>query len=258
MPQKKFFFYFFILFVIVILTYQSSKRLSFNIVFLNNIYSNLHDVKTSLVDYIYSPIKNFFILKQENERLKAELSRLLQLEQKYLEAIQENKSLKGLLSIKERDSTYITSAHVIGRSLGQWDNIMILDKGLSDGVKKDMIAITERGLVGKITSVTDSYSNMLLVTDINFSVSVRLQESRADGILSGTGFRKCKLKYIPSEIEVKEGENVITSGLDRFFPSGIPVGYVSKINKYIGLFQDIEVIPFVDNRRLEFVAIVKK
>lgn len=258
MPQKRFILYFFILLVIGVLTYQSSKRVSVNFVFLSNIFSALHDIKTSLIDYTYSPFKKFAIMKKENEDLKAEVSRLLQLEQKYLEAIQENKSLKGLLSIKERDSTYITSAHVICRNLGQWDNILILDKGLSDGIKKDMIAITERGLVGKISSVTNSYSNLLLVTDINFSVSVRLQESRADGILSGTGFRKCKLKYIPSEIEVKEGENVITSGLDRLFPSGIPVGYVSKVNKYVGLFQEIEVIPFIDNRRLEFVAIVKK
>lgn len=258
MPQKRFVLYFFILIIIAILTYQSNKRLSFKFIFISNFFSALHDIKTSVIDNLYAPVKNFTIMKNENERLKAEVSRLLQIEQKYLEAIHENKKLKELLSIKESDRKYVTSAHVIGRNLGQWDNTLILDKGLLDGINKDMIAITERGLAGKITNVRNSYSDLLLLTDINFSVSVRLQESRTEGILTGTGFRKCKLKYVPSEIEVRKGENVVTSGLDRLFPPGIPVGYVSKINKYIGLFQDIEVIPFIDDRRLEFVAVVRR
>jgi len=258
MPSKRFFLYLFILFNIVILTYQSSKGLNFNLAFLNNIFSSIYKAKTAVVDFIHSPIRKIYIIEKENERLKTEVERLLQLEQKYLEAIQENKSLKGLLSIKEKERRYVTSAHVIGRNMGQWNNVLVLDKGLSDGVSKDMVAINERGLAGKITEVYGSYSNLLLVTDINFSVSVRLQESRTEGVVSGTGFRKCKLKYIPSEVEVKNGEIVVTSGLDRLFPQGIPVGYVSRVNKYAGLFQDIDVVPFIDNRKLEFVAIIKQ
>lgn len=73
------------------------------------------------------------------------------------------------------------------------------------------------------------------------------------------GLRKCQLKYIPLEEEVKVGNIIITSGLDSLFPQGIPVGYISKVDKKgAGLFQNIEVTPFEDNSKVEEVAIIKR
>ena len=141
----------------------------------------------------------------------------------------------------------------------QWSNTVVLDKGLSDGVGKDMIAVTNTGLVGKISGVSRSFSYLLFLSDINFSAAARLQQSRLEGVISGTGFRRCQLKYVPYEEKIKKGDIVITSGLDLLFPPGIPIGYVSKINKKdIGLFQDIEVTPFTDDAKIEFVSIIKR
>ena len=120
-----------------------------------------------------------------------------------------------------------------------------------------MTAVTPKGLVGKIIGVSTSSSSLLLLTDLNFSVAVRLQESRREEILSGTGLRKCQLKYVPHDEEVKVGVAVMTSGLDSLFPQGVPVGYVSKVEKKgTGLFQNIEVTPFQDNAEVEEVAII--
>jgi rod shape-determining protein MreC len=67
------------------------------------------------------------------------------------------------------------------------------------------------------------------------------------------------LKYIPYDEEVTVGDIVITSGLDALFPKGIPVGYVSRVDKKsTGLFQYIEVLPFVDTTKIEEIAIIKK
>ena len=184
---------------------------------------------------------------------------MLQEEQAYHEAVQENKKLRALLALKEHEPRHVTAARVIGRATDFWSKTVVLDKGLSDGIQKDMIAITERGIAGKISDVFNSYSHLLLINDINFSAAARLQESRTEGILSGTGSRRCMLKYIPHEDEVKEGEVLITSGLDTLFPQGIPLGYVSKVNKKeAGFFQDIEVIPFVEDTHLEIVVIITK
>ncbi len=122
-----------------------------------------------------------------------------------------------------------------------------------------MAAITPKGLAGKITSVSDSYAYLLLLNDINFSAAVRLQGSRTEGVLSGTGSRKCVLKYVPFEDAVKTGDIVITSGLDMLFPPGIPVGYVTKADSNAGggYFQYIEVQPFQDSAKIEEVVIVK-
>jgi rod shape-determining protein MreC len=197
--------------------------------------------------------------EEENLRLKAELDKLLRERQKYEEAFLENKRLKEILSLKEKEHRYVTSARVIARGPDQWSNTFVLDKGLPAGIQKDMTAITTKGLVGKISEVSNSYSYLLLLTDINFSATVRLQEGRMEGIISGTGLRKCQLKYIPYDEEVKKGDVLITSGLDSLFPKGIPVGYVSKVDKKgSGLFQNIEVTPFVNNRSIEEVAIITR
>ena len=107
--------------------------------------------------------------------------------------------------------------------------------------------------------MSDSYAYLLLLNDINFSASVRLQGSRAEGVLSGTGSRKCTLKYVPFEDEIKAGDIVITSGLDMLFPPGIPVGYVTKVDNKTGegYFQYIEVQPFQESTKIEEVVIVK-
>jgi len=212
----------------------------------------------SIRDAATSPFERMFIREEENTRLKADLGRFFEEQQKYQETLVENRRLRDLLSLKEREQRYVTAARIISRGADQWSNMFILDKGYVDGVAKDMSAITPKGLVGKIVAVSASSSSLLLLTDLNFSVAVRLQESRREGILSGTGLRKCQLKYIPLEEVVKLGVAVITSGLDSLFPEGVPVGYISKVNKKgTALFQDIEVTPFADDTKVEEVAIIR-
>jgi rod shape-determining protein MreC len=259
MPKKRLLLFLFIIASLSLMTYQSNGGPLITLKFLNNTVNSFHSIKNSVKDSITAPFKRMLLREEENIRLKAELTRMLKEQQRYQEAILENKRLRELLSLKEREHRYVTTARIIARGTDQWANTLVIDKGLRDGIKKDMIAITHRGLAGKISGVSDSFSSLLLLTGINFSAGARLQESRTEGIISGTGFRKCQLKYIPYEEEVKKGDTVITSGLDSLFPEGIPVGYVSKVNKKdIGLFQDIEVLPFVDNAKIEEVIIIKK
>jgi rod shape-determining protein MreC len=259
MPKKRLLLFFFIILSLGLMTYQSKKEHLMPVRFLNNALTNLHSIVNSIRDTATSPFKRMFIREEENTRLKAELRRMLKEQQKYRETLLENRRLKNLLSIKEKTQEYVTTARVIARGTDHWSNTFTLDKGDADGVTKDMTAITPNGLLGKIVEVSTSSSYLLLLTDLNLSVAVRLQESRREGILSGTGLGKCQLKYIPLEEEVKEGETVITSGLDSLFPQGISVGYVSKVNKKgTGLFQNIEVIPFEDNAEVEEIAIIKR
>jgi len=259
MPKKRLLLLLFIILSLGLMTYQSKKEHLLPLRFLNNTLNGFHAIVNSVKDSVTSPFKKMLIREEENTRLKAELNRLLEEQQKYQEALLENRRLRELLSLKEKDHRYVTASRVIARGADQWSNTFVLDKGLSDGVTKDMTAITPKGLIGKISGVYSSYSYLLLLTDLNFSAAVRLQESRREGIISGMGLRKCQLKYIPLEEEVKVGNIIITSGLDSLFPQGIPVGYISKVDKKgAGLFQNIEVTPFEDNSKVEEVAIIKR
>ena len=259
MPKKWLLLLLFIIIALSLMTYQSNRQHLFQFNFLNTAINRFHEMKSSLIDALSSPFHRMMLREQENVKLKEEVAKMLKEQQACREIFYEDKTLRGLLALKEKEHRYITSAQVIGRSADQWSNVLILDKGRSDGIAKDMVAVTEKGLVGKISGVSDSYSNLMLLSDINFSAAVRVQESRIEGVISGTGFRKCQLKYIPYEEEVKKGNTIITSGLDQLFPKGILVGYVSKVNKKdIGFFQEIEVLPFVDLSKIETVAIIRR
>jgi rod shape-determining protein MreC len=259
MPKKRLLLFLFILAALSLMTYQSNRRPLFPLKSVSTAFNFLYDLKNSVVEYVREPFRRIFLREEENLKLKAEISRMLIEQQKCREAAVENKNLREVLGLKEKERRYVTAARVIGRSIDQWSNTVILDKGLADGVTKDMVAVTEKGLVGKISDASSSYSRLLLLTDINFSAAARLQESRTEGVVSGTGFINCQLRYVPYEEEVKKGAVVITSGLDELFPPGIPIGYVAQVNRQVlGFFQYIEVRPFADNAKTEIVSIIKR
>jgi rod shape-determining protein MreC len=259
MPKKRLLLFLFIIISLIFITYQSNRAPFRPLNFFNNMFSKLHEIKHSVKNSITSPFKRMILREEENKNLQAKVAQLLTEQQRYHEAFLENKRLKKLLSLKDAEPRYVTTAQIIAKSTDPWSSIVTIDKGSSDGVKKDMTAITSRGLVGKISNVSGSYSSLLLINDINFSSAARLQKSRVEGVLSGTGFRKCKLQYVPYEEQVENGDIVITSGLDSLFPKGIPIGYVSKVDKKgSGLFQDINVLPFEDTKNTEEIVIIQR
>lgn len=218
-------------------------------------YNKINNTLSSLI----SKIGDYHAAVEENRRLKQEINNLILERQQFDEILQENKRLKELLDIKGHHANYVASAKVIGRGYDRLLHTLIIDKGAIHGIKKDMAVITPKGLAGKVYSVKEHYSEFLVLTDPNFSVSVRLQNSRHEGVLSGIGDKYCILKYIPPELDVVKNESVVTSGLDGIMPKGIPVGIVSHIEKEgTGFFQNIQILPFVTPREIEEVIILRR
>lgn len=239
---------------LVLMTYQHRKPFSFLEALTYPYYS--FNKMTSSINLNFNAVRNAF---EENKRLKSELTRLMVERQRFGEFMQENKRLKESLSLKEHEPKYITTAKVIARGYDRLLNTIVLDKGRESGIEKGMAVITGKGLAGKIYSVKEGFSEVLLLKDSNFSVAVRLQNSRREGVVSGTGYESCSLKYIPPEENVEKGEVVISSGLDGIFPPGLPVGVVGRIKKEgVEFFQHIDVLPFQSDSKLEEVVILKK
>lgn len=242
-----------------LMTYQSKKEHARSGTFIDLLLDDSYAVTHYLKNALMAPFRKFTIREEDNRRLRRKVDELLTERQKYREALLEDERLKKLLGLREEYQTFVAAAEVVGRGIDRWSHILVINKGMNDGLRRDMVAVTPMGLAGKIVSVSGSYSDLLPVTDINFSAAVRLQESRREGVLSGTGGRICMLRFIPRDEAVKVGDVVITSGLDRLFPPGIPAGYVSKVEREgrSGMFQYIEVTPYQDDAKLEEVAIVK-
>lgn len=153
----------------------------------------------------------------------------------------------------------VAAAEVFARDPSNWFHILWINKGSDAGVEKDMVAVTPLGPVGRVHRVFDDGASLILLTDVNSAIAVRLQSTRERGILEGRGDGTCSLKYISKKAEVKAGENVVTSGLDGIFPEGLLVGHVSEVRKEEGeMFQVINVIPAQDLNTVEEVVILKR
>jgi len=244
---------------LTLMTYQSNKGIIAPFRFVGDFLNHLNGIVHSFSTAVGEPFRKMMLRDEENKRLKAEMDRLVLEQQRYRDIFFENMRLREILGLREKDKRYIATARIISRGLDRWSNTVVIQKGKRDGVTKDMAVITPSGLVGKVSSAADNYAYVLLMTDINFSASVRIQETRKEALLSGTGARRCVLKYVPEEDVIKEGEVVVTSGFDELFPQEVPVGYVSRVSKKgASIFQEIEITPFQDLTRLDEVVIVRR
>jgi rod shape-determining protein MreC len=193
----------------------------------------------------------------ENQSLKGQVSELEAKVNNYREAEATNLRLRKLLGLKNQAFAQSVSAMVVGSSASTWFQSLTIDKGTKQGIRKGMAVISPSGIVGQIWSVSPNSSKVLLVTDHNSGVDVIAQRTRARGIVSGSLDKGPVMEYVTRNENIREGDRLITSGLDNIFPKGQLVGTVGKVqvNSY-GLFQDVSVRLAVDPERIEEVLIV--
>ena len=151
--------------------------------------------------------------------------------------------VQALLAFKEQYVDTTVAAQVIGTSGSEQSRILYIDKGSRDGIKPDMAVITPTGIVGKIVQVFPDSSQVLPINDQFSGVGAALKDSRLQGILKGASNGATTLQYVMSDEKVEPGEEVITSGGDRIFPKGLPVGKVVSVEPGKDLFLNIRVVP---------------
>ena len=202
-------------------------------------------------------------LARQNEALRRENEELRRQAQALGEIGRENLRLHQLLSLKEHPGLRTLSARVIGRDASNWWKSIQIDRGSNDGVRENLAVLDADGLVGKTISVTRGEARVLLLVDPNCKVSAFLQDTREPGVAAGaagafTFSPRCVMTYVNRDAKIKPGEFVITSGLGGVFPKGMPIGIVrrTQLNKQTGMYQDVEIKPAVDFRRLEEVLVV--
>jgi rod shape-determining protein MreC len=200
---------------------------------------------------------NLINTANENSDLKLRISELENRVAVASEAQRENIRLRQILNFSADNQLQGVTAAVIGGDPSGWTKGVVISKGSNHGVKPGMAVLHPRGVVGQVTSVAASSSKVLLVSDHASGVDVLMQTSRARGVVEGAGEQVCELKFVTKDVQVRMGEEVITSGMDGVYPKGIVVGHVAQVGTAgVGLFQPIEVKPAVDFSRLEEVLVV--
>ncbi len=240
-----------------LMVFQSTRQPFRPLPRIQNSLVQLMDLFDDAYERVTYPVRLYTRIRDENVQLRKEVARLRLQVQRDEEIRLENKRLKRLLHVKERQHSIVAVARVISSGLRKWPAIILINKGKKDGIKKDMTVRTADGLVGKIVEVMPEYSRVLLLTDPGFSASVRIQSTRTEAIITGRGDGRCILKYLPKEEPLERGQLLVTSGLDGIFPKGIPVGYIDSIAGSDELFVTVNVKPVIGINRLEEVMIIR-
>lgn len=191
----------------------------------NKTYTFVLKLKYSFINY--SEAQN---LKIENEKNITEINRLLY-ENSQLKAYEiENEKLRSVLNFKEEKGFNLLLADVVGYDANK-ANTLIINKGLKDGLKEGYAVVVDKGvIIGKILDVKDYISTILLLTDKQSQLAVSTIISNASiGLAEGEYGLSLKINLIPQDLEIKEGDLIITSGAESEIPRGLIVGEINRI-----------------------------
>jgi len=227
-----------------------------------SLFSPLQNGVTVVIHGVGKAWKGYFDLRnvhRENTKIKQEIF-FLQLE---------NRLLRGLLNkanteqeirdLLEQIRGRIVIARVIEMDIVNPYKSVVINRGQMDGIEQDMIVLDRFGqLVGRIISpVTPREARLQLITDTDSGTSV-FNQSKVPGVINGSQDGLCVLKYIVKTDEgIDEGDVLSTSGYDKLYPPGIPVGEVISVNSTEEFFKQIIVRPFFQIRHLDALAVIK-
>ena len=201
----------------------------------------------------------FFLVSvsEENRGLRQQLDEARRRNIQLHEFELENARLRDLLEFKRSLPHPAISAQIIGKDPSAWFKSVILDKGLADGLRRGLPAVTALGVVGQIVEVTGHQSRLMLIIDRNSAADALVQRSRARGIVKGTSGNECYLDYVMHAEDVQVGDQVVSSGFDGVYPKGLLVGTVTAVSFHgSDFFKDIQIMPAVDFDKLEEIMII--
>ncbi len=192
-------------------------------------------------------------LVEENLYLQGELARLSDVEK-------ENEIFRKELKLPSREGYNLEAALIIGRSSGDYQRIIHINKGEKDGIKEGMAVLAKkRILIGRVIDVGRAMSKVRLLVDRSFKVNAKITECDTRGIVEGRFGTAVIMKMIPQDVELKVGEKVVTSELSNNFPEGVLIGYLQEISRTPDkLFQEVSISLPVDFDNLHLVWVLKR
>jgi rod shape-determining protein MreC len=211
-----------------------------------------------------------FEAKDKNKELEGEVERLRAELAEAQTKRRDGRQLRGLIELQRRDGfpqgTEPVTARVIARSTTSWYSGLKVDKGSSDGVRRNQAVIASGGLAGKVTRVTGGTAEVTLITDGSSAVSAQVMPAGAAGVVKPEvgNPKDMLLDFVEGGRRVTEGTTVVTSGfksgrVQSLYPRGIPIGRVTKVDlDEVELFQRVHIRPFADLDRIDYVQVLTR
>jgi rod shape-determining protein MreC len=217
-------------------------------------------------DAVFEPIGNvvqgvlhYGDLEDENARLRDENAELRSRALQAADADQERRALLDLQGLDFVGDIPTVPARVVNTAPSNYEETIEIDRGTSHGVAVDMPVVGPGGLVGRIVETSSTRAVVLLITDPDASVGVRLGSGEVGVAQGQAGRDQLTVGHVPPGTEVAKGEVAVTSGLQQsFYPPSIPVGIVTRATNRPGALNlDIRLRPAADLDRLTFVKVLQ-
>jgi len=202
-------------------------------------------------------------LQEKVNELEEEVNKLMvkNAELSGLEA--ENKALREHLNFLSVKKYHYVMSNVISRTdlsdIGDRTETIIIDKGLIDGLYAGLPVLDSEGaVVGKIAEVKEDLAKVFLVNNKNCKLAATiLNQQKTNGIAEGELGLTIKMNFIPQTENIKNGDIIVTSGLEKSIPRGLVIGKVSQINKESNeLWQNATIEPMFDPNELIIVSVL--
>jgi rod shape-determining protein MreC len=204
-------------------------------------------------------VEDYFVLinvREDNLRLSKELGKV-KMENHFLKSeLETSERAQALNAFRARTPSRTVPARIIGTGTGANSRVVYVDQGSGTGIERGMAVVTPDGIVGKVLNSFPTASQVLLITDPTFfGAGVISQKNRVHGTIRGLGQSKCIIDHVQNEEKVDVGEMFYTSGDDRIFPKGLPVGRATVVRPGKGS-KEIYVVPSGFQNGLEEVLVV--
>lgn len=239
-------------------SYHQTKLQRFGIIISGGVFKSINNSKS------------YLSLTESNQSLLSENSVLQQELLKYRQA--EN-SISETTINSELNNYLVRSATVVKNSYAKARNILIIDKGTSDGILKDMSVVGHNGIIGIVKQTSDHFSSVISILYQNFRINAKIQGIGAFGSLSWEGHDPTRMVLSDVSIinTISVGDTIETGGMSAYFPKGIPIGTIIDFktpttggyyNIEVSLLNnltDLEHVYIIENKkRSEFIDLQKK
>lgn len=200
-------------------------------------------LKDEYSDYI-SAVKKLRAYKTENERITQKLN-----EQSFIE--NQNKELKKMLKFADKLPNIVLTTRIISSSIDNFIGRIILPVGENDGIKIGMGIVNNLGVIGRVVDVGRDFSDVLLITDPNSRIVGFNPTTQDKMIIAGLGDQKLRANFVEATNKMKVGEIVYTTGEGAYFPEGLPIGKISKLEE-----ETVILKPLFDIQKTHYVQII--
>ena len=169
-------------------------------------------------------VQENYILKQQAFEHQVTLQRLSTIQA-------ENEHLRSLLNGNIPIQPKATLGEISHMGRDPFTHIVVVNRGNQHNIKAGQAVVDSKGVIGQVTRVYPFTSEVTLITDKELSIPIQIERNQLRAIAFGEGNNTLDIPYLPTNVDIKVGDKLVTSGIDGVYPAGLAVATVTKIQQ---------------------------